>query len=186
MERAEKVPLEDAGFLSEREYPDESPAATVAEKRRLLRLLILLALVGASLTLVVLWQRDTTVIRKSIERLEPYRRTLQAELDRSQRLPLAFPKTEPGGKPLPEKSFVYLEPDTIRYLRDYEGPVLLGFSMPMSAALRADGRGVLWCDRGRCEVRWMSHGEIAQQRKLQDEWIRRRQEELLKGPARLP
>jgi hypothetical protein len=155
-------------------------------KSRLWGLLGLMALGGISLVLIVLWQRDTTMIQRALRRAEPNRAAIEKTISDSQQLPLAPPRTAIDGSAFPDKGFTYLPAETIRFLRDYEGPVMVGFSSPYAAALKADGRVGVWCDGGKCWTRWMTHAEVFQQRKLQDTWVSRRQSELLEAPPNLP
>ena len=148
MIRTDKVRVRDADLGSPAEAADEAgepllvPKAS-PKKSRFWGFVALLSLVGVSLALVVLWQRDTNIIDKALLRAEPFRRAIEAAMGPTRQLPLALPRTALDGKPFSDKGFVYLPADTIRFLRSYEGSVLVGFASPCATALTPNRRRTL-------------------------------------------
>ncbi len=147
---------------------------------------ILLVAVGVVYVTVVVWQRDTVRRTQALETLEVFQRTLQSALEAQGRLPLALPATSPDGKALPAKQFTYLTMDDAQLLRDFTGPVLLGYSPPVGGVLRKDGRAVLVGERGRCTVRWLPDAELAAWKTEQDTWVKERHRQLREPQPKRP
>ena len=123
-----------------------NPRRRARERSRILRSILLLVLLGVVYALVVVWQRDTTHKDNALGTLEPFRRTAQAALDASGRLPLALEKTDPEGRTLPAKRFTYLPANDIRALRAFDGPVMLGLrtrSSPNESRIKRGGLRII-------------------------------------------
>ncbi|MCP4590447.1 MAG: hypothetical protein GY842_06875 [bacterium] len=159
-------------------FPGERPAPTPKRaaqlRKRVLRGCVLFALLGLLLAVVVVWQRDTLHRQRSVEALQPFQRALQAKLDEYHRIPLALPRTDPDGTPLPEHEFTYLSIEAAQALRTYDEPIIMGEAPPVGMGLRREGRAVIILENGRCEARWIDRDALITQRRKQNAWVRQR------------
>ena len=153
--------------------------AVVRPRGRLLWWVLLLAAAGAVYAAMVIWQRDTVRRQQAMEALGVYRSALQTSLEGSAgRIPLALPATTPDGKALPAKGFTYLTTEAAQMLRDYSGPVLLGYGPRIPPGLHSGGYAVLVGERGQCSARWLTDNEFNAWLSEQNRWVKQHRQDL--------
>jgi hypothetical protein len=161
--------------------------SAIRPRGRLLWWVLLLAAGGAAYAGMVIWQRDTVRRQQAMGTLGVYHSALRASLEASAgRIPLALPATTPDGKALPAKGFTYLTAEAAQMLRDYSGPVLLGYGPRVPQGLRSGGHAILVCERGQCSARWLTDSEFNTWLAEQNGWVKQHRQELLERKPIVP
>ncbi len=129
-------------------------------RRRLGRTIAPLFIAAVALCAVVVWHRDETHIAKALERLKPYRATLQEHLDGTGSLPPRFPNGSDHDAESVTPGFRYLEPEIIAWANSAGRPVIVGLGSANGLIVRANGRAVMICDGDHVRVEWRAGHQL--------------------------
>lgn len=153
---------------------------------RLRRGAVLSIVMLIALSAVIIWQRDTTNLRRLEQRMQvAFVAPLRAEIDRLGRLPLAFPAA--ANRPQTASwARTYPNPASVEVLRHAEGPILVGYSARMHLFLKSDGYLVAVYDGSRLSVQWMHASEFEGRLLAQERWVQQQLDALRQRMPHLP
>jgi hypothetical protein len=141
---------------------------TRRRRRWVLYTLLQLIFVSILIGLLVIWQRDTNVVKARLAKLTQSVETLQASVDKWEFLPVIVPGM--GDK------FVYADNATRHYAVKTDQSVIIAFTSRVDRKLRQDGRAVIMYENRkegpRIYAQWMPTDEFRKAYFAQEESIK--------------
>jgi hypothetical protein len=132
-----------------------------ARRRRIVRSVLLLLTTSVMLCGFVFWQRDSTLITKSLQAIDPSMSELQKKIDLLGRLPAVMP----GPDGVMES---YSSSADRFYAMNSGKPTIVAVSSLVPIVLGQDGRCVIIYDQGKVYSEWMSQRRF--EAAMQTQW----------------
>lgn len=148
--------------------PDAIPRIRQRRKLSIFRSLLGLFLGVAILFFFLAWHRDNNRRTRAILQAEAYVDSIRPRAADTNALPLNFRPGDLLDPAAPEMTNMrWLPRDAALELRGKSGPHIVAFTGPITLFFAADGRAVVWFDKGDWNVEWLYLPEFKKDLKTQ-------------------